>query len=52
MSKILDKVYSYLPVGLQNVVISIFGYLWQKRRFGGVFNEKLKEFKEREFFTK
>jgi phenylacetate-CoA ligase len=46
-----DKIYNLLPLPLQNVAISIFGYLWQKRRFGGVFNSKLTEFKLREAFT-
>lgn len=50
MSKILDKVYSYLPVPLQNVAISIFGYLWKKRRFGGVFHEQINFFKAHEQF--
>jgi phenylacetate-CoA ligase len=51
MSNILYKVYSYLPVGLQNAAISIFGYLWQKRRFGGVFKENLLFFKSHEDFN-
>ena len=47
-----DKIYKFLPLPLQNVAISIFGYLWQKRRFGGVFQEELIEFKKRDNFTR
>jgi phenylacetate-CoA ligase len=46
-----DKIYSLLPLPLQNVAISIFGFLWQKRRFGGIFKAKLIEFKSREKYT-
>ncbi len=52
MSKIVDKVYSFLPVWLQNVGISAYGYYWYKRRFGGVFKAELKAYNEREFYTK
>lgn len=46
-----DRIYKFLPLPLQNLAISIFGYLWHKRRFGGVFNEELVKFKARESFT-
>lgn len=36
---------------LQNIAISIFGYLWQKRRFGGVYKEQLPLFRAREKYT-
>src|SRR5687768_3313513 len=42
------KVYPNLPVSLQNVAISAFGYSWKKRRYGGIFQEQLKGFKARE----
>jgi len=48
----LNKLYPYLPVWIQNIGISIYGYFWQKRRFGGVFKNELIEFKHREKFTK
>ncbi len=32
-------------------MISAFGYHWQRRRFGGVFEQALKQFKDRESFT-
>ena len=47
-----QKVYPYLPVQLQNFAISVFGYHWQRRRFGGIFKQELVEFKKRESFSK
>ena len=47
-----DKIYSLLPLPLQNVAISIFGYFWKKRRFGGVFDSEIQNFKWRENLTK
>jgi len=47
----LDKLYSKSPVLLQNFGISIYGYQWKKRRFGGIFNSELELFKNREQFT-
>lgn len=46
----LEKIYSLLPVSLQNLAISAYGYKWQKRRFGGIFNKEYHGFKERENF--
>ncbi|HNU41170.1 MAG TPA: hypothetical protein PKH83_01670 [Cyclobacteriaceae bacterium] len=46
-----NKLYNYLPVGAQNLAISVFGYTWKQRRFGGEFSLALKEFKDRENFT-
>jgi phenylacetate-CoA ligase len=45
------KLYSKLPVALQNVAISAFGYTWKNRRFDGEFKEALKGFKDRESLT-
>ena len=42
--------YFYLPVWLQNIAISSFGYKWHKRRFGGLFKAELKEYLSREKF--
>lgn len=47
----LTTIYKNLPVSLQNLSISAYGYLWKKRRFGGAFNQKVKEFKDRNFFS-
>ena len=51
MSFIQDKLYPLLPVPIQNIGISAFGYQWYKRRFSGIFDEEYKGFKERENFT-
>lgn len=51
MGFVQDKVYPFLPVSLQNIAISAFGYRWSKRRFGGTFDEEYKGFKDRESFT-
>lgn len=47
-----QKLYSSLPVGLQNMAVSGYGYFWLKRRFGGIFEKELIGFKERENFSK
>jgi phenylacetate-CoA ligase len=49
---LFQKLYSALPVGLQNVAVSGYGYFWLKRRFGGIFEKELIGFKERENFSK
>jgi len=35
-------------VFLQNIGISVYGYKWKNRRYGGVFQNELTEFKQRE----
>lgn len=47
----LDQLYPILPVFAQNMAISTFGYYWQKRRFGGIYREEFRKFKNRESFT-
>jgi phenylacetate-CoA ligase len=49
---ILNTIYNYLPTSLQNLAVSVYGYKWQKRRFGGIFESELKRCKQRESFTK
>jgi len=51
MGFIQDKIYHKLPLFIQNFVISIFGYKWHKRRFGGMFNEELKKYLARESYN-
>lgn len=51
MSFIQDKIYPKAPIFIQNMMISAYGYQWQKRRFGGVFKSELLKFKEREYYT-
>ncbi len=50
-SKLLSNLYNFLPTSLQNIGVSIYGYGWKKRRFGGVFQEEYKQVKEREGYT-
>lgn len=38
-----ENIYHALPVFLQNIAISFFGYYWYKRRFGGIFESEYKE---------
>lgn len=51
MGSLTDKIYPALPTFIQNAGISIYGYKWKKRRFGGIFEDELKKFKNRENFT-
>jgi len=51
MQKLLEFIYSKLPLSLQNVAISAYGYLWKNRRLGGIFKEELKLCHERENYS-
>lgn len=51
MSFVQDMIYPHLPVFAQNWAISAYGYQWQKRRFGGIFQEELQKYKDRESYT-
>lgn len=51
MGFLSDRLYPRLPVPIQNVGISLFGYYWHQRRFGGRYDLFLKEFKERENYS-
>ena len=51
MGFIQEKIYPRLPVFAQNWAISAYGLYWHRRRFGGVFEQELRDFKERESFT-
>ena len=48
----LEWIYSKLPLFFQNVAISIFGILWYRRRYGGVFKKEVIESRKREFYSK
>ncbi|WP_456423221.1 phenylacetate--CoA ligase family protein [Lutibacter sp.] len=48
----ITKLYAKSPVFIQNLLITIYGYYWKNRRYGGCFNQKLIEFKTHEQFTK
>lgn len=45
-----ENVYPKLPVYAQNFLISVYGYQWHRRRFGGAFKNEYLGFKDREFF--
>jgi phenylacetate-CoA ligase len=51
MSRWLDAVYSWLPLPLQNLAVSAYGYGWRRRRFRGKFAVYRAEFRQREWFT-
>ncbi len=51
MASLFDKIYARSPLWLQNLGISLFGLVWEHRRLGGIFQEKLKQFTERETYT-
>lgn len=42
----LKKIYNRLPVFVQNILITIYGYRLKKKRFNKVYIKKLKEFKK------
>jgi phenylacetate-CoA ligase len=46
-----NRIYGHLPVLLQNVGVSLYGWRWRKRRFGGIFANELCGFKDRECFS-
>ena len=50
MAGFSDRVYARLPLPLQNAAIGVYGYLWKKRRYGGIFERELHGFKEREAY--
>jgi len=46
-----NHIYPRMPVFLQNMAISAFGFTWRNRRLGGFFQRERKAFKAREMFT-
>jgi len=49
--KLSDIIYPILPIFLQNTGFSIYGQIWQHRRFGGIFDEELRKCVGRELYT-
>lgn len=47
----LQKAYGLAPVWLQNAGISLYGWRWKQRRFGGVFEAEVKAFRRRDAFS-
>ena len=52
MNNYIETTYKFLPIFLQNVALSIYGYFWKRRRFGGIFKVQLLEFSHRENYSK
>ena len=48
MRHLLQRVYPYLPVPLQNAGISAFGYVYKRERFGPAFQPTVAEFEDRD----
>ncbi|MHC1731086.1 MAG: phenylacetate--CoA ligase family protein [Bacteroidales bacterium] len=46
-----EVLYPIMPVFIQKAMISSYGYMWKRRRFGGIFNKELIGFKGRESFS-
>jgi len=51
MLKYWEILYSYLPVNLQNLAISSYGFVYRKKRFGGIFDVEYKKALDREHYT-
>lgn len=46
-----EKIYHKLPVWMQNLAVSLFGYYWYIRRYGGKYKEELGLCKQRQYFS-
>ena len=51
MNSLITNIYSHMPVVIQNMGISAYGYCWKKHRFGHDFYPEVLLSKEREFYT-
>ena len=51
MSFIQNNIYPRLPVFVQNIGISAFGFQWYLRRFGGIFKQEYSACKDREAYS-
>ncbi len=51
MPSIYDRIYAKSPVWIQNLGISAYGLIWQRRRFGPPFPQYVADFVTRENFT-
>ena len=48
MKSLLQRMYPYLPVSVQNAGISAYGYVYKRERFGPAFQPTVAEFEERD----
>lgn len=51
MAGLLDTVYRLAPVPLQHTMVTVYGWYWNRLRFGGVFQDEYAGFKQREYYT-
>lgn len=51
MNNLITKMYARMPVFLQNIGISLYGFGWHNRRMGGCFSEYVKQVNDREFYS-
>lgn len=51
MTNFSTSLYNTSPIFLQNALVSLYGYSWKKRRYGGIFEEQLRGFKDRESYS-
>jgi phenylacetate-CoA ligase len=45
---LVNKIYALMPSFIQDLGISVYGYYWHKRRFGGIFTKEYEGFRVRE----
>lgn len=48
---LVDGLYKAMPISVQNLIISLYGWYWQQRRFGGKFEEELINFRSRNHWS-
>ena len=48
---LVDNLYKSLPIPAQNFLITLYGWYWQKRRFGGLFKQEMENFRSRNSWT-
>ena len=48
---LVDNLYKSLPVPTQNFIVSLYGWYWKKRRFGGDFKDEIVNFRSRNSWT-
>ena len=49
---IFDHIYGFLPLRIQNLVVSSYGLYWHQLRFGSGYSQFVQGYQERERFTK
>jgi phenylacetate-CoA ligase len=51
MSGLSDYIYARSPIWLQNIGVTLYGFYWHKRRFGGDFKRYIRSFEVRETYS-